>query len=309
LKRISVTGGRGFIGTNLVKELRKRGYETWASDLLNNDDPHYTRCDVREFRQVEKLFERSDFDLVYHLAAEYGRWNGEDYYENLWNTNAVGTKNVIKMQEKKHFRMVFFSSAEVYGDYDGVMSESVMDKIPIKQMNDYAMTKWVGEMQVLNSASMFGTETVRVRPFNVYGPGEHYTPYGGFIPKFIYSAMNDLPYTVYLGHKRTLEYIDDFCSAVANLTERFKPGEVYNLGGESNYEIRQVSDMILKILGRTDSKVTYKKEEGFTTKVKTPDSSKARRDLGFSTKMPVEEGLAKTVDWFKTAYSGVRSGS
>lgn len=302
MKRILVTGGRGFIGANLVNELRMRGNDVWGADLLNSEDPQYFRCDVREFRQVERMFEHGDFDLVYHLAAEYGRWNGEDYYENLWNTNAVGTKNMVRLQEKKHFKMVFFSSAEVYGDYDGKMSEDVMDRIPLKQMNDYAMTKWVGEMQVLNSASMFGTETVRIRPFNVYGPGEHYTPYRGFIPKFIYSAMNDIPYTVYLGHRRTLEFIDDFCAAVANIADSFKAGEVYNLGGETNYEIKHVSDMILKVMGKDDRRVTYKKEEGFTTRVKQPDSSKARRDLRFETKTQVEEGLFKTVAWFKRHY-------
>ncbi|GAH36476.1 unnamed protein product, partial [marine sediment metagenome] len=139
------------------------------------------------------------------------RGEGEDYYENLWLTNAVGTKNMIRLQEKKEFRMIFFSSAEVYGDYDGVMSEDVMDKVAVKQMNDYAMTKWVGELQVLNSAAMFGTETVRVRPVNAYGPHEYYSPYRGVIPAFIYKALRDESYTVYLGHKRIFDYIEDTC--------------------------------------------------------------------------------------------------
>lgn len=69
-------------------------------------------------------------DYVYHLAAEYGRWNGEDYYENLWTTNVIGTKNILRLQEKYRFRQIFFSSCEVYGDYDGIMTEDVMDKIP-----------------------------------------------------------------------------------------------------------------------------------------------------------------------------------
>ena len=153
------------------------------------------------------MFTEYDFDYVYHAAAEYGRWNGEDYYENLWLTNAVGTKNILRVQEKKKFRMIFFGSAEVYGDYDGVMHEDVMDTIPIKQMNDYAISKWVNEMQILNSAAMFQTESVRVRLFNVYGVGEHYTPYRGWIPKFIYKAMRNEPYTVYLGHKLSLIHI------------------------------------------------------------------------------------------------------
>ncbi|MEM3703001.1 MAG: NAD(P)-dependent oxidoreductase [Candidatus Bathyarchaeia archaeon] len=305
LAKIIVTGGRGFIGTNLVHELERRGHEVWTCDLMHCEAERHVRCDVSRFRQVERLFEEHDFEYVYHAAAEYGRWNGEDYYENLWMTNAVGTKNVLRMQERKRFRMIFFGSAEVYGDYDGVMSEDVMDKVPIKQMNDYAISKWVNELQIMNSAAMFGTETVRVRLFNVYGPGEHYTPYRGWIPRFIYKALRDEPYTVYLGHKRTLEYVEDVCRALANIVENFKPGEVYNLGGDVQYEVKYVSDLILKLLGKDDSKVAYEEAEPFTTRVKTPDSSKAKRDLGFRLTVPIEEGMKRTVEWFKKVYGAV----
>jgi dTDP-glucose 4,6-dehydratase len=302
LAKVLVTGGRGFIGSHLVKELRGRGHEVWVCDLMHCDAENYVRCDVSKYRQVERLFEEHDFDYVYHAAAEYGRWNGEDYYENLWLTNVVGTKNILRMQERKRFRMIFFGSAEVYGDYDGVMSEDVMDKVPVRQMNDYAIAKWVNELQIMNSEAMFGTETVRVRLFNVYGPGEHYTPYRGFIPKFIYKALHDEPYTVYLGHKRTLEYVEDISRALANIIDNFKPGEVYNLGGDEQYEVKYVSDLILKCLGKDDSKVTYKDSEPFTTRVKTPVSSKAKRDLGFQLTVPIEEGISRTVEWFKRFY-------
>jgi dTDP-glucose 4,6-dehydratase len=145
---------------------------------------------------------------------------------------------------------------------------------------------------------MFGTETVRIRPFNVYGPGDHYTPYRGFIPKFIHSTINEEGYVVYKGHKRTLEYIDDFVRAVATISENFKPGEVYNLGGDTQYDIKEVSDEILRALGKDDSKVTYEKAEGFTTKIKTPDSAKAKRDLGFKCKVNLRDGIKRTVGWF-----------
>lgn len=144
--KVLVTGGRGFIGSNLVRELESRGYDVWACDLMHCEREKYVRCDVSKYRQVERVFEGNDFDFVYHAAAEYGRWNGEDYYENLWLTNAVGTKNILRLQEKKRFRMVFFGSAEVYGDYDGVMSEDVMEKVPIKPMNDYALSDWISEL-------------------------------------------------------------------------------------------------------------------------------------------------------------------
>jgi dTDP-glucose 4,6-dehydratase len=303
LAKILVTGGLGFIGSNLVKELRKRGHDAYPCDLRHSEDPKATRCDVSIFRQVERLIEAGNFDYVYHAAAEYGRWNGEDYYETLWMTNAVGTKNILRMQEKKKFRLIFFGSAEVYGDYDEIMSEDVMDKIPIIQMNDYAMSKWVNEMQIMNSATMFGTESVRMRLFNVYGIGEHYTPYRGWIPKFIYSALNDDPYTVYLGHKRTLEYVEDICRTFSNVIDNFKPGEIYNLGGDTQYEIKYVSNLILKNLHKDDSKVTYKEAEPFTTKIKTPDSSKAKKDLNFKLAIPAEEGMKRTVEWFRKLYN------
>jgi len=302
MAKVLVTGGRGFIGSNLVRELESRGHEVWVCDLMHCERENYIRCDVSKYRQVERIFEEYKFDYVYHAAAEYGRWNGEDYYENLWLTNVVGTKNIIRMQEKKRFRMIFFSSAEVYGDYDGVMSEDVMDRVPIKQMNDYAISKWVNELQIMNSAAMHGTETVRIRLFNVYGPGEHYTPYRGFIPKFIYKALRNEPYVVYLGHKRTLEYVDDICKALANIIDNFKPGEVYNLGGDKQYEIKYISDLILRTLGKDDSKVTYRDAEPFTTRVKTPDSSKAKRDLGFKITVEPEEGIPRTIEWFRKVY-------
>ena len=302
MAKILVTGGLGFIGSHLVKELRRRGHDVWLCDLYHSDDPKSIRCDVSKFRQVERLFEQHDFEYVYHTAAEYGRWNGEEYYENLWLTNVVGTKNIIRMQERKKFRMIFFSRAEVYGDYEGVMREDIPEKIHIHLLNDYAMTKWVSEMQIINSAMMYGTETVRVRLFNVYGPGERYHPYRGVVPKFIYKALHDEPYVVYVGHKRTFEYITDICNALANIVDNFKPGEVYNLGGDKLYDIKYLSDLILNYLGKDDSKVIYKEIEPFTTKVKKPDSTKAKRDLGFKITVPLEEGIPRTIEWFRKIY-------
>ena len=306
-ERILVTGGAGFIGTNLVNELRKRGHEVIALDLYNTDREGYLRTDVRNYRQLERAFDKWEIDSVYHLAAEYGRWNGEDYYENLWATNAIGTKHLIRLQEKLGFRMIFFSSAEVYGDYEGVMSEEVMEKNPIRdtyQMNDYAITKWAGELMCMNSTKMFGTETVRVRPVNCYGPGEHYTPYRGFIPKFIYHALHNKPYTVFKGHKRIIDYVEDSCKTWANIVDNFIPGEVYNVGGRPEWEkeIKEYSDLILKEVGRDDSLVTYKEAEPFTTKMKTMNFSKAVRDLKHEPKVPPEEGIRRTVEWMKSIY-------
>jgi dTDP-glucose 4,6-dehydratase len=120
---ILVTGGRGFIGTNLTQELRSRGHDVWTCDILQGEDPQHRRIDTGVYQQLDAFLKKQRFDLVYHLAAEYGRWNGEDHYDNVWQTNVVGTKNVLRLQEQHRYRMVFFSSAEVYGDYDQLMSE------------------------------------------------------------------------------------------------------------------------------------------------------------------------------------------
>ena len=291
----------------MVAELRSRGHDVHSVDLSNTDREAYTRVDVRSYRQLENLFDDHVFDYVYHLAAEYGRWNGEDYYENLWATNCIGTKNVLRLQERKGFRLIFFSSAEVYGDYNGVMREDVMERNPVVdtyQMNDYAITKWAGELMCINSAKMYDTETVRVRPVNCYGPHEHYNPYRGFIPKFIYHALFDRPYVVYKGHRRVIDYVEDSCRTWANVCDNFIPGEVYNVGGRPEWErdITQYSDIVLNAVGRDDSIVTYKETEPFTTKVKHMDFTKAARDLGHDPQVPPEEGIVRTVEWMKKVY-------
>ncbi|MDI9633239.1 MAG: NAD(P)-dependent oxidoreductase [Methanolinea sp.] len=306
-KKVLVTGGAGFIGTNLIKELESRGHEVIACDIFHTHRENYIRADVRNYRQLERIFESHSFDYVYHLAAEYGRWNGEDYYENLWQTNVIGTKHMLRLQEKHKFRMIFFSSAEVYGDYDGIMTEDVMEKNAIRdtyQMNDYAITKWAGELMCMNSSKMFGTETVRVRPVNCYGPHEHYNPYRGFIPKFIYHALFNKPYTVYRGHRRIIDYVEDSCRTWANILDNFIPGEVYNVAGRPEWErdIKEYSDLVLSAVGRDDSLVTYQDAEPFTTKVKTIDCSKAIRDLKHDPKVPPEEGIRRTVEWMKRHY-------
>ena len=302
MAKILVTGGLGAVGKPLADELKKRGNDVWVADRAQSAEERYVRCDVGEFHQVEALLNKAKFDYVYHLAAEFGRRNGEDFYENCWKTNAIGTKNMIRMQEKLKFRMVFFSSSEVYGDYRDVMKEDVMDKVAVKQMNDYAMTKWVNEMQILNSAAQFGTETVRVRLFNTYGPGEYYSAYRSAICVFIYKALHNQPYTVYTKHLRTSSYIDDSVKTLANIVKNFKPGEVYNIAGHELHNMKEASDIILKYLGKSDKLVKYRDKQPDTALVKKVDVNKAERDLQHKSTISLEEGIPKTIEWQKEVY-------
>jgi dTDP-glucose 4,6-dehydratase len=300
--RILITGGRGTIGQVLTPWLRRAGHEVWTCDLDHHHDPQHVRCDVAEFRQLARLLDSQPFDLVYHLAAEYGRWNGEEHYEQLWRTNVIGTKHLIRLQERSRFRMVFASTSEVYGDVDEPMREELLDQKEIRQLNDYALSKWVNEQQILISADMFGTETVRVRLFNTYGPGEYFTPFRSAICRFAYSALLGLPYTVYLNHQRTSIFISDAVRTLAAVTDGFVPGEVYNIGGTESHDMKAVSDTILALLGKDDSRVTYADAEPFTTKNKTVDCLKAARALGHSSCVPLRVGLARTLAWMRCIY-------
>ena len=315
-ERILVTGGLGTVGSGLIAELRRRGHHVVSCDLAHQPDeigfslgtdvevPLYARCDVGEFRQIERVIERSGpFDYVYHCAAEFGRWNGEDFYETLWRTNAVGTKNVIRLQERFKFRLIHFSSSEVYGDWPELMVESVMDEYEIKQLNDYAMTKWVNEMQVRNSAAQYGTETVVVRLFNTYGPGEYYSPYRSVNCRFLYCALNSLPWTVFRGHSRTSTYLADTVRTLANITNNFKTGETYNIGGVDLHSIEELSDIVLKVTGASSRLVNHRESEILTTKFKRVDTSKSVRDLDHKNSYSLEAGMRLTADWMRQVYN------
>ncbi len=303
--KILVTGGLGAVGAPLTRVLRERGHEVWVLDRPHHHGlrgSYYFRGDVGEYRQMEAVFEKVPFDFVYHLAAEFGRINGEDFYETLWKSNAVGTKNMIRLQERHRYRMVVFSSSEIYGDYDGVMTEDVPDRVPIRQMNDYAVSKWVNELQVRNSQATRGTETVIVRLFNTYGPGEPYSEYRSVICRFIYCALHDLPYTVYLNHHRTSTYVDDTARTLANICERFRPGAVYNISGSVYHDIKSISDLILRQLGKTDAQVRYVEFEHHNTRDKRTSSERARAELDHRETVMLEDGIARTIAWQKEYY-------
>lgn len=313
--RILVTGGLGVVGSALVEQLRSKGHHAVSCDLRHNHDEVgfslrtdvpdalYVRCDVGEIRQLQQLFEvMGPFDYVYHCAAEFGRWNGEDFYENLWKSNAVGTKHVIRLQEQLKFRLIHFSSSEVYGDWPDLMLESVMDEHEVKQMNDYAMTKWVNEMQVRNSAIAHQTETVVVRLFNTYGPGEYYSPYRSVNCRFVYCALRGIPWMVFRGHSRTSTYLADTVRTLSRIIDNFKPGETYNIAGITSHTIEELSDTILKVAGADSDLVQYRDSEILTTVKKTVNAEKAARDLGHIDSVTMEEGIRRTVDWMREVY-------
>lgn len=316
MKRILVTGSLGTVGRQLVNELTERGHKVYGCDLahdntelgvsVNDANPtaNYYRCDVGEYRQIERLLGNTwPIDLVYHAAAEFGRWNGEDFYEKLWQANAIGTKNILRLQEKWRFQLVHFSSSEVYGDWDGVMIEEVPSRFPIHQMNDYAMSKWVNEMQIANSIRQFSTESVIVRLFNTYGPGEYYSPYRSVNCRFLYCALKGLTWKVFQGHSRTSTFLTDTIRTLANIADQFKRGSIYNIGGEAEHTIEHLSDLVVKITGASPTLAMLQNSELLTTGHKKVDCSKAIKELGHKNTIGLEEGLNLTAQWMRRVYN------
>ena len=304
MAKILVTGCRGTLGRPLVAELRRRGHDVWGCDLQHQADEQFIRADIQHYRQLEQMLDRvGDVDFVYHLAAEFGRINGEEYYDTLWATNVIGTRNILELQRRRGFRLIFASSSEIYGDlHADVLHEDIPLQQSIIQHNDYATTKWVNEVQIMNFEKRYRSPIVRLRFFNAYGPGEYYHKYRSVVCLFTYRALHDLPYTVYKNYQRVFMYIDDFIPTLATVCENFKPGEVYNIGGTEFVSVEQMSNLLLDNLGKTDELVTYLPEDKHNTLSKKPDVSKAARDFGHNPKVTLEEGIPATIDWMRAIH-------
>lgn len=177
-----------------------------------------------------------------------------------------------------------------------------METHPISQMNDYAMTKWVNEMQIQNSMRQHDTESVIVRIFNTYGPGEYYSPYRSVNCRFMHCALRGLPYVVFRGYGRTSTFLEDAVAALATIPSNFKSGEVYNIGGSTYHTIEELSDTILEVTGADPKLVEHRGAETLTTRSKRVDISKAARDLGLRDTVSLREGIERTVQWMRETY-------
>jgi dTDP-glucose 4,6-dehydratase len=302
MARILITGIMGTLGRPLKKELERRGHSVWGLDLQHQPEQQYFRADIGSFRQLERAFEQ-DYDFVYHLAAEFGRINGEEYYDTLWTTNVIGTRNILEIQKKKRFKLIFASSSEIYGDkHKEILSEDIPLNHSIIQHNDYAVTKWVNEIQVMNFEKRFGNPVVRLRFFNAYGPGEFYHNYRSVVCLFAYRALHRMPYEVYMGYHRVFMYIDDFIPTLANVADNFVAGEVYNIGGHEFRSVKEMSELILNHLGLDDSLVNYLPEDKHNVVNKRPNIDKAARAFGHNPRITLEQGIPITVDWMRKVY-------
>ena len=312
-KKILITGVCGVVGSLLKEKLTKDGFDIFGCDLLHqlgergyiqkmsHEKPTYSRADISNYRQIKRIFEEfGPFDIVYNCAAEFGRWNGEDYFEQLWNSNTIGLKNILQLQNIYKFKLIHFSTSEVYGDLKEKVKENVMNKKEVQQLNDYALSKWVNEIQIKNNNQINKkNQTVVVRLFNTYGPGEHYHSYRSVTSKFLYHAMHKLPITVYKNHIRSSTYIYDCVNALSKIAKRFISGRTYNICSSKYHSMGELIEIIQNVTKIPNKLITFKNEEVLTTKIKKADNSLSKKELKFEDTISLEEGISITYDWLK----------
>jgi len=307
--KILITGSEGVIGHPLCIAMTLAGHVVYRVDLAHQpDDEFFMRADVGDYRQIRRALMHFQPEMVYHLAAEFGRLNGEDYYEQLWRSNVVGTKHILMLQREMRFKMVFASSSEVYGE-SGLtdLREDMLESTPVRYYNDYAMTKRVNEWQIQNAVEKDGLQVMILRFFNVYGPGEYYHKYRSVVCLFCYRALNNLPVTVYRDYRRVFLYSEDFIAGMVRTCNGFTAGQVFNLGG---IEYRSVEDLMSVVRNNVpdypENLITWKSKESMNVANKRPVVERAVSQFGWLPTTELETGVPKTLEWMRTVYPKLR---
>jgi dTDP-glucose 4,6-dehydratase len=299
----------------------------FGCDLAHSSDANVLRADVGNRRQLERVFRFAEPELVYHFAAEFGRMNGQEFYEQLWTSNCIGTRNVIEECLKDNALLAFASSSEAYGMADDYaperedFQEGWLDKYAPQFHNEYALSKWTNERQIFMAAKNEGLKSVVFRFFNAYGPGEKYSPYRSVVCLFTYRLLKGLPITIYKNYYRTHMFINDWAQGVANLAEperlkvidrvrqyRFWEGSgkskvpVFNIGGEEYESVEALANKIINLIGGTKSEITYLDAEKANVVSKKPDNTMARNWLDHNPTTTLDQGLPVTVEWIRKEY-------
>lgn len=297
--KIAVTGHLGTIGQPLARALRREGHEVLGIDIRHNVDG--VRADVADYRQLEAALPK-DVELVYHLAAEFGRHNGEDFYEQVWRTNGIGTKNVLRLQKDRGFKLIFASSSEVYGERPGAFLTEALPLDPKLLSNDYAISKLVNEAQIENAQKQWGAQVMTLRFFNAYGPGEFYHAYRSVVCLFAYRALKGLPFTVYEGYHRVFQYVDDLVATLVRGATQFKPGLIANVAGTEYVSVAYMYGLLRDLIPESTSVVTFEPEEKHNVTSKKPSIAAAQTYLGHDPAIELSQGLIATVDWMRETY-------
>ena len=309
--RYLVTGGAGFIGSNIVDELVRRGHEVVVLDNLSaGKEENLTSVRKKiEFRAesitdlaaVQSASKGADY--VIHLAA---RTSVPRSVQNPLDTNSVnidGTLNVlVAARDAKVRRFVYAASSSAYGETPTLPKTEAMQPAPI---SPYGVTKYVGEIYAQVFGRVYGLENASVRFFNVFGPRQDPTSqYSGVLSRFMLAVIEGKQPVIYGDgeQSRDFTYIDNIVDETLRACEaKGASGMVFNGGTGARITLNEVLKLLEKITGK---KIEAKYDPPRTGDIRDSqaDVSLARKVLGYQPLVHFEEGLRRTWDWYKSNY-------
>ena len=319
MTRILVTGGAGFIGSNLVDVLMEQGHEVTVIDNLSvgkssniehhleSDRFHFVNDSILNVNTLERLIRQ--VDLIYHLAAVVGvKYVVEDPLSAII-TNVRGTENVLELAFKYWVRTVIASSSEIYGKSTEVPLQESSDRLlgPTTVGRwSYSDAKAIDEYFALAYAKK-GLPVAVVRYFNAYGPRLDPRGYGSVIARFITQALQGEPLTVYDDGKQTrcFTYVTDAVEgSIRAAVARDAVGQVFNIGSDRETTVNELAQSIRQLAGSRSEVVHVPYSSAYgddfeETRRRVPDVARARKVLDFEAQVSLEEGLQRTLNWFR----------
>ena len=310
MEKYLVTGGAGFIGSNIVKKILEQGdyvrvvdnFSTGKKEnikeFISNPNFELLEGDLSNLDVAKKAVEGIDY--VLHQAAIPSVQRSIDDPLKSNKTNVDGTLNMlIASRDEKVKRFVYAASSSAYGDNPQLPKK---EDFPVLPISPYALTKYVGERYCQIFWRLYGLPTICLRYFNVFGPKQDpNSQYSAVIPKFITSLLKgDKPVVYGTGEQsRDFTFVDNVV-AVNLLSAKSEKGfgEVFNVGCGDQASLNQLLEMLRDILG-TNIKADYKEARLGDVLHSRADISKGQKILGYSPKIGIKEGLIKTVNWYK----------
>jgi len=293
---ILVTGGSGFIGRNIVNILKERGHTVTTLDIEEKKSisDYHIKADVRDMEKVRSACKNKDY--VFHLAAVTAPPEFENLLAEGFETNVVGTYNVLASSAVEGVRRVIIaSSSSVYGQTSRPSSES---DIPDHYTNFYPLSKRINEMTA-KSFKSYGLETISLRYFNTYGIGENSKgSYSSVIWKFIDDIRNERRPIIYGDGKqrRDFIYVEDTARASVMAIENGVPGETYNVGTGVSTEFNEIFKIIREEMNY-DGTPQYIPNPLRSYQVFTQaDMNKTKRELKFEPSYDLRRGVRKILE-------------
>jgi dTDP-glucose 4,6-dehydratase len=306
-KRIVITGAAGFIGSHLSEALLDRGHSVVGIDnLLTGDTANIAHLANRDFVFIKHdvtnyIYVEGPVDAVLHWASPA---SPIDYLElpiPTLKVGALGTHKALGLAKAKGARFVLASTSEVYGDpLEHPQKETYWGNVnPIGPRGVYDEAKRFAEAMTVAYHRYHGVDTKIVRIFNTYGPRMRIKD-GRAVPAFMSQALRGEDVTIFGSGEQTRSfcYVSDLVDGVIRLMESDVHDPV-NIGNPHEMTIEEIARVIIRIAG-SSSRIVYRPLPEDDPKVRRPDITRARTLLGWEPKVPLEEGLVKTLDYFRT---------